>query len=64
MYGSGNGNGGVLAPLIPTAAGIVILPDTGDNHVLFFVALTSVVIGSLIILTTIVRMVLKKVYKA
>jgi hypothetical protein len=64
MYGLGNGAAGGLVAVVPTVAGIVILPDTGENHVLFVVALTSVVIGSLIVITTIIRMIAKKVYKA
>ncbi|MDB5160447.1 MAG: hypothetical protein JWO99_710 [Candidatus Saccharibacteria bacterium] len=48
----------------PTAAGAILLPNTGDNHVLFFVALVTVVIGSAIILSTLVRLAAKKFYKA
>jgi uncharacterized paraquat-inducible protein A len=57
MYGSVLGGSTV-------AAGAVLLPNTGDNHVLFVVALTSVIVGSLIILTTVIRFIAKKVYKA
>ena len=62
MYGSGNASG--LSAALPTAAGVVVLPNTGDNHVLFFVALASVIIGSVIVITTIIRMIAKRVYRA
>lgn len=45
-------------------AGAVLLPNTGDNHILFGVALTSVIVGSLIVLTTVIRFIAKKAYKA
>ncbi len=54
----GIGGGGV------TTAGIVILPNTGGSVALSIVAVTSIVIGSLIIVTTIARMIAKKAYKA
>ena len=56
--------GKVLPAATGPVAGLIILPNTGENHVLFFVALTSIVVGSAIILTTVVRIVAKKFYKA
>ena len=56
-------NGTVLGAAAPTVLGAVILPNTGGNHTLFIVALTSVIVGSLIILTTVARMIAKRMYK-
>jgi hypothetical protein len=59
MYGSGSVLGASA-----TTAGILILPNTGSNTMLQVVAISSIVIGSLIILTTVIRLIAKKVYKA
>ena len=59
MYESGSGSGSVLG-ISTTTAGIVILPNTGSNTALLVVAVASIVIGSLIVLSTIIRMVAKK----
>jgi LPXTG-motif cell wall-anchored protein len=56
--------GGSVLGTSTVAAGVVVLPNTGENHVLFIVALASIIIGSLIILSTIIRFIAKKVYKA
>jgi len=61
MYGSGNGS---VLGATTTTAGIAVLPNTGDNTLLFVVAITSVIIGLLIILTTVIRLIAKKIYRA
>jgi len=57
-------NGSVLGATTSTVLGAVVLPNTGENHALFFVALTSVIVGLAIIISTIVRIAAKKFYKA
>lgn len=47
-----------------TTAGILVLPNTGGNDALLVVAVSSIAIGSLIVLSTVVRFVAKKIYKA
>lgn len=47
-----------------TAAGVMVLPNTGGNTALRVVAITSIAVGGAILLTSVVRMVAKKVYKA
>jgi len=59
MYGSGS-----VLGLGITTAGIVALPNTGNNTLFAIVAIASIVIGSLIVLSTIIRLIAKKVYKA
>ena len=58
------GRGGDVAPIVPTAASIAILPNTGGNHLLFFVSLLGTVVGSAILASTATRFVVKKFYKA
>lgn len=55
----GSGNGSVLGATT-TAAGVAILPNTGDNNVLFAVAIISIVIGLLVVATTVVRLIIVK----
>ena len=62
MYG-GKG-GGSLTAIIPTTAGVAVLPNTGGNVLLFIAALLSTVIGAAILLSTAARFVAKKAYKA
>lgn len=62
MFERGSGNGSVLG-VSTTAAGIAVLPNTSGNTVLFSIAMLSIVIGVLVILSTVVRMVVKKAYK-
>lgn len=57
-------SGKVLGAGTGTGLGAVVLPNTGENSVLFFVALISVIVGSAIILSTIARFAAKKFYKA
>ena len=63
MYDGGKG-GGSLTAVIPTAAGVAVLPNTGGNTLLFVAALLSTVIGGAILLSTAARFVVKKAYKA
>jgi len=58
------GHGAGIASIIPTAGGIVVLPNTGDNVTLFIVSIVSTTVGSLILASTIARFVAKKFYKA
>lgn len=62
MYG-GKGGGELIAPIVPTVGGIVLLPNTGGNNVLLAISLFSTIVGSAILLTTAVRLVAKKYYK-
>ena len=57
MY-TGFGGGGALV------AGIAVLPNTGDNHILMITSIVSIVAGSVILTTSIVRAIAKKAYKA
>ena len=59
MYTPGMGGGGASV-----VSGAVVLPNTGGNVVLQVVALTAIVVGSAIVLSTLVRMVAKRAYKA
>jgi hypothetical protein len=45
-------------------AGALILPNTGGNTALMVAAYTSIVVGSAILLTSVVRFVAKKAVKA
>jgi hypothetical protein len=63
MYGSGGGAGDLVA-VVPTTAGIIVLPNTGGNHLLFVISLLSTIIGTLILTSTVVRLIAKKIYKA
>jgi hypothetical protein len=47
-----------------TTAGALMLPNTGGNRALAVVALTSIVVGVAILLSTAVLLVAKKAYKA
>lgn len=64
MYEGGKGGGDLVAPIIPTAAGIAVLPNTGGNQLLFIVSLVSTIVGVTILLTTLARMAAKRYYKA
>jgi LPXTG-motif cell wall-anchored protein len=57
MYEGGKGAGAV-------ATGSVVLPNTGGNSILTFAAIASIAIGSAILLSTAVRFVASKAYKA
>ena len=62
MYDAGRGAGPLA--VVPTGAGIAVLPNTGDNRLLAVAAIVSIVIGSAILLTTLARFVAKHAYKA
>lgn len=53
MYEGGKGAGAVVT-------GSVILPNTGGNHVLTVIAVTSIAVGALIVVSTIVRFAVNK----
>jgi hypothetical protein len=57
MYEGGKGAGAV-------ATGGIVLPNTGGNTILTVAAIASIVIGSAILLSTVVRYVAKKAYSA
>jgi hypothetical protein len=59
MYQPGMGGG----PLC-VGGGVCLLPNTGGNALLTFVALTAIVVGTAITLSTIVRIVAKRAYRA
>lgn len=58
MYSPGLGGSGL------TATGIALLPNTGGNVLFFIISLLSIVIGSLIVLSTIARFVARKIYRS
>lgn len=59
MYEGGKGAGPIA-----TGSGAILLPNTGGNTLLMFVAITAIVIGSAIMISTLVRFVAKRAYKA
>jgi hypothetical protein len=59
MYEGGKGGGAV-----GIVGGAVLLPNTGGNVILQIVAVTSIVVGSAIVLSTLVRLVAKRAYRA
>jgi hypothetical protein len=59
MYG-----GKVLGATTVAGGGAVILPNTGGNTLLTVVSIISITIGSVILLSTLVRFAAKKAYKA
>ena len=63
MYDGGKG-GGSLTAVVPTTAGVAVLPNTGGNPVLFVAALLSTIIGGAILLSTVARFVVAKTHKA
>ena len=48
----------------PAAVGGVILPNTGGNTILTILALTAIVVGTAIVVSSIVRLAAAKAYKA
>lgn len=65
MYSSiGIGGGGPFVGVASVAAGVAVLPNTGDSKVLMVTSIASIAIGSIILLSTAVRFVAKKAYKA
>lgn len=57
MYG-----GGVVLGAATTAAGAIVLPNTGANRTLAIAASISIAVGILVLATTAVRLVAKKAY--
>lgn len=53
MYEGGKGAGAVVT-------GSVVLPNTGGNRVLTAIAVTSIAVGALIVVSTIVRYAVNK----
>lgn len=49
---------------ISTGSGAVLLPNTHGNSLLTFVAITAIVIGVAIMVSTVVRFALKRAYRA
>ncbi len=56
MYEGGKG-------AVPVVAGSVILPNTGGSQILTFVAITSIVVGLIIILSSVALFLSKKFSK-
>lgn len=49
-------------PVVPIVSGGILLPNTGGNTILTIVAIAGIVLGSAILLSTVVRFVAKKAY--
>ena len=60
MYGAGQ----VLGASTSVTAGLIVLPNTGGSVALTVAALTSITVGGAILLSTAVRLVAKRIYKA
>ena len=58
MYGK------VLGASTVTGTGAIVLPNTGGNRALTIAAITTIVVGGAILLSTVVRIIAKKAYKA
>ena len=51
MYGQGGvGQGGVVGGATSTVAGVAVLPNTGGNTMLTYLAVTAIVLGSVAVL--------------
>lgn len=57
MYGAALGAG-------TTAAAAIVLPNTGNNQLVAFVAAVTLVVGIAITTTTVGRLIAKKAFKA
>lgn len=55
MYEGGKGAGAI-------AGGAVLLPNTGGNIILTIASVASIVIGSAIVISAVVRLMMKKAY--
>ena len=64
MYSGSTGGATPLVGFASTAAGVAVLPNTGDNKVFIAVSIFSIVVGAIILLSTAVRFVAKKSFKA
>ncbi len=58
MYGQ------VLGASTVVGTGAVLLPNTGGSMPLTIAAITAIVVGSAVLLSTVVRFIAKKAYKA
>lgn len=58
MYGK------VLGASTVTGTGALVLPNTGGNTPLTIAAITTIVVGGAILLSTLARLVAKRAYKA
>ncbi len=56
--------GGVVGGAGAATAAAVVLPNTGDNRVLMVVSAVTLVVGIAITVTTLARLVAKKVFQA
>lgn len=54
--------GQILSAVAPGLGGGVLLPNTGGNTLLTVVAITSIIVGAAIVLSTIARLVAKRAY--
>jgi len=61
MYEGGKGAGPV-GP-VATGSGSLLLPNTGGNTLLTVVALSAIVVGSAIMISTLIRFVAKRAYQ-
>jgi hypothetical protein len=59
MYEGGKGAGPIA-----TGSGAILLPNTGGNSLLTIVAITAIIVGSAIMISTVVRFMAKRAYKA
>lgn len=55
MYEGGKGAGPIV-----TGGGAVLLPNTGGNSLLTIVAITAIVVGTAIMISTVVRFAVKR----
>jgi hypothetical protein len=58
MYGQ------VLGASTVVGTGAILLPNTGGNTLLTVAALASITVGCAVLLSTVVRLIAKKAYKA
>ncbi len=58
MYGK------VLGSTTATGVGAVVLPNTGGNVALTVAALVTIAVGGAVLLSTVVRIAMKRSYKA
>jgi hypothetical protein len=56
--------GRVLGASATTGTGALLLPNTGGNVALTIAAITTMTVGGAILLSTVVRVVAQKAYKA
>lgn len=64
MYTPGQGGGSPLTGIASTVTGVAVLPNTGGNMLLAVIAAVNLVVGVVIISTTVARFVAKKAHNA